>query len=226
VPGPAPTDLPGFCSWSGGKDSALALHEAILAGARPRLLVTMMTADGARSRSHGLHRSVLRAQADAIGVPIRFGAASWSGYEPAFAGLVGEAVAAGAATGVFGDIDIEGHREWVERVCARAGAEARLPLWRRERRRVVERLLEAGFEAVIVAVRDGALPESLLGRRLDRATLAEIEAAGVDLAGEQGEYHSLVVDGPIFDRPVAVDPGGRSLRDGVWFLDVTAADPG
>src|SRR6476469_3652737 len=72
---------PVFCSWSGGKDSALALHEAQRAGAEPRLLVSMMIESGERSRSHGLSREVLAAQAEAVGLPIEFGAASWSGYE-------------------------------------------------------------------------------------------------------------------------------------------------
>ncbi len=210
-----------FCSWSGGKDSALALHEAKAAGALPRLLVTMMTESGDRSRSHGLRRSVLQAQADAMGMPIRFGAASWPHYERGFTGLVEEAHEQGATTGVFGDIDIEDHREWVDRVCRQAGASACLPLWGRDRSRVVEHLLDAGFKAVIVAVRDGVLPETLLGRAIDEAVLEEIESAGADPAGEHGEYHSLVVDGPIFERPVDVVLGEASLRDGVWFLDVS-----
>lgn len=209
-----------FCSWSGGKDCALALHEAIVAGARPSLLLTMMTEAGARSRSHGLRRALLEAQAEAIGLPIRFGSASWSGYEAAFLALVRDAVAAGAATGIFGDIDTEEHREWVRAVCARAGATPCLPLWRCERSVVMERLLDAGFRAVIVAVRDGVLPPELLGATIDQATLGELARHGVDVAGENGEYHSVVVDGPIFNRPVDLVLGPRSLRDGVWFADL------
>lgn len=215
--------IPVFCSWSGGKDSGLALHEAIGSGASPRLLVTMLTEDGTRSRSHGLHRSVLEAQADAIGLPIKFAAASWADYERAFTKLMTEAAAMGAVTGVFGDIDIEDHRRWVERVCGRAGASACLSLWQRDRARVVERLIEEGFKAVIVAVRDQVLPTSLLGRVIDEGVLSEIAAAGADPAGEQGEYHSLVVDGPMFDRPLDIKLRERSLRDGVWFLDVRAS---
>jgi uncharacterized protein (TIGR00290 family) len=209
-----------FCSWSGGKDCALALHEAILAGARPRSLITMMAEGGDRSRSHGLHRSLLEAQAEAVGLPIRFASAGWSDYEQGFTSLVMEATAGDVTTGIFGDIDIEDHRGWVERVCGQVGVEARLPLWQWDRRRVVERILGTGFEAMIVAVREGVLPESLLGRVIDADVLAEIEAAGADLAGEQGEYHSVVVDGPLFERPLAVTTGGRSLRDGVWFTDL------
>ncbi len=137
-------------------------------------------------------------------------------------GAGGGAGEEGATTGIFGDIDIEGHREWVERVCGQGGASACLPLWQRDRARVMEQLLEAGFKAVIVAVRDQVLPASLLGRVIDEAVLDEIAEAGADLAGEVGEYHSLVVDGPIFERPLDVALGERSLRDGVWFVDVRA----
>src|SRR5262249_9673109 len=85
--------LPVFCSWSGGKDSALALHRAVAAGAEPRFLVSMLTEGGERSRSHGLRRELLQAQAEAVGVPIRFGAATWSGYRDEFVRVVGEGVA-------------------------------------------------------------------------------------------------------------------------------------
>jgi uncharacterized protein (TIGR00290 family) len=209
-----------FCSWSAGKDCALALHEAVGAGARPALLVSMMCEDGQRSRSHGLHRSVLEAQAAAMGLPIRFGAASWAGYEAEFRRVVGEA---GVPVGVFGDIDLADHRAWVERVCGEVGVQAVLPLWERPRETVVDDLLAAGFRAVIVAVRDDRLPASLLGRVIDAEVVDELRAAGVDLAGEEGEYHSLVVDGPLFAQPLEVTFGQRVRRDGLWFLDVAVA---
>lgn len=213
-------DVPAFCSWSGGKDSALALHEAARAGAVPRLLVAMMTEAGERSRSHGLSRGVLEAQAAALGLPIAFGAASWDGYEEELGRVLAAGVAEhGTPVGIFGDIDIERHRLWVETVARRAGAEACLPLWQRDRRALMDDLLGAGFKAMIVAVRDGVLPPELLGRTIDAALVEEIERAGADAAGENGEYHSLVLDGPLFQRPLAVEPGERSLRDGVWFLD-------
>ena len=212
---------PVYCSWSGGKDSALALHEAIGAGAEPRFLVSMLTEEGERSRSHGLARGLLAAQAAAVGVPIRFGAATWRDYRDEFVRVVGEGTAAsGARVGIFGDIDGDEHREWEQGVCAAVGAEAALPLWHRDRRDLTDRLLGSGFEAVIVAVRDGVLPPSLLGRRLDADVLDQIVAAGADACGENGEFHTVVLDGPIFREPVGVEFKGRSLRDGVWFLDL------
>ncbi|HSC20158.1 MAG TPA: diphthine--ammonia ligase [Solirubrobacterales bacterium] len=213
--------VPVFCSWSGGKDSALALHEAVRAGAEPRFLVSMMIESGDRSRSHGLRRELIAAQADALGLPVRFGAASWNDYE----GELRRTIAAGVidqrvGAGVFGDIDIERHREWVERVALEAGAQAVLPLWHRDRRQLMDDLLAAGFKAVVVAVRDGVLSPDLLGRTIDAGLVEEIVAAGADAAGENGEYHSVVVDGPGFRYGLDLEIGERSLRDGVWFVDL------
>lgn len=210
-----------FCSWSGGKDSAFALHRAVATGAAPRFLVSMLTEGGERSRSHGLRRELLQAQADAIEVPICFGAATWSGYRDEFVRVVREGIAErGSRVGVFGDIDMDDHRDWEEGVCAELGVEVSLPLWQRDRRGVIDELLAVGFEAVIVAVRDGVLPAEMLGRSLDADLVAEIESAGADACGEAGEYHSVVVDGPLFKRRLELQPGARVLRDGVHFLDL------
>jgi len=213
--------IPAYCSWSGGKDSALALHHALRRGAEPGLLVTMLTEGGERSRSHGLRRELLEAQAAALGVPIAFAATTWTGYEEALRAQLAEAARRGLRTGIFGDIDIERHRAWVESVAASVGTKAWLPLWQRSREALMRELLDLGFRAVIVAVRDGVLPPSLLGKTIDEEMLGRFASAGVDLAGENGEFHTFVVDGPPFSRPVEVDVGEESLRDGVWFVDLS-----
>src|SRR3954465_7019849 len=100
------------CSWSGGKDSCLALYRALRGGRPLSCLVTMFTEDGERSRSHGLPKGVLEAQAASLGVPLLSAAASWDSYEAAFVELLRQAKASGAEAAVFGDIDIPGHREW------------------------------------------------------------------------------------------------------------------
>jgi diphthamide synthase (EF-2-diphthine--ammonia ligase) len=117
---------PIVCSWSGGKDSCLVLWRAVQAGASVRCLATMFTEDGQRSRSHGLSRAVMEAQAAAIGVPLLSRAATWEAYEPAFVDLLCEAKEAGATTAIFGDIDIPRHRQWEERL-RQAGLTAWLP---------------------------------------------------------------------------------------------------
>jgi uncharacterized protein (TIGR00290 family) len=208
---------PFVCSWSGGKYSALALHRALDAGGEPVALLTMLTESGDRSRSHGLRLELLEAQAAALGIPLATRAASWHAYEEAFVAALGEI---GAPAAVFGDIDVERNRAWVEQACARAGIEAHEPLWGAARRDLLDELLGLGFEAVVVAVRGGVLPRALLGRRLDQPLVAELEAHGVDASGELGEYHTAVLDGPRFVRRVETGAGKTVLRDGVWFLDV------
>ncbi len=198
----------------------MALHHALRQGAEPGLLVTMLTEGGERSRSHGLHRVLLEAQAAALGVPISFAAATWAGYEEALRQELIGAAHRGLRTGIFGDIDIERHRDWVESIASSAGTRAHLPLWQRSRDSLMRELLDLGFRAVIVAVRDRVLPPSLLGETIDASMLHRFEAAGVDLAGENGEFHTFLTDGPIFSHPVAFAVGERSLRDGVWFVDL------
>jgi diphthine-ammonia ligase len=208
------------CSWSGGKDSCLALHRELAAGGRLACLATMFTEDGQRSRSHGLSRAVLEAQAAAIGVPLLTAAATWDDYEGAFVDLLREAKGRGATAVVFGDIDIPRHREWEESVCRQAGLAALLPLWQEERLTLLKEWWAAGFEARIVVAREGLVDRRYLGRILDRPLAEELAAAGVDPCGENGEFHTLVTAGPLFRRPLAVELRGHVLRSGCWFQDV------
>jgi uncharacterized protein (TIGR00290 family) len=209
------------CSWSGGKDSCLALWQALRAGATVDCLLTMFTEDGERSRSHGLSRAVLQEQAAAMGVPLLSRSAAWEDYEAALIDLLREAAARGVTTAVFGDIDIPRHREWEESVCRQAELAAHLPLWQQDRLEILDQWWAAGFEARIVVARDGLVDRHrYLGRVLDRETAAELAAAGVDACGENGEFHTLVTAGPLFRQPLGIAMGQQVLRSGCWFQDV------
>lgn len=208
-----------YCSWSGGKDCAAALHETWRRDV-PAVLLTMLTEDGERSRSHGLHRDVLVRQADAMGVPIRFASSTWGDYAESLLALVRGAAADGFSTGVFGDLDVEGHREWQQRLAREAGTTPVLPLWKRDTTRHAQTIVEQGFRAMIVAVKDKMAPFDLLGRVMDEQVVAELRAAGIDPSGEYGEFHTVVVDGPLFQQPLHLERGEATLRSGMWFLDV------
>jgi uncharacterized protein (TIGR00290 family) len=190
-------------SWSGGKDCCLALHRARAAGHDIRHLLTVLDETGERSRSHGVPADVMRAQAEALGLPLLAPAASWSDYERVFVDALGQLREAGVRDVVFGDIDLAPHREWEEKVCARAGVAARLPLWGEDRRALAEEVLRLGFRAVVVSADDRWLPAGFCGRPYDRAFLADLPAS-VDPCGENGEFHTFVVDGPPFRAPVPV----------------------
>ena len=214
---------PFFCSWSGGKDSCLAMYHAMREGGRPRFLLTMLTEDNERSRSHGLPVTLIRKQALALGIPLVVRATSWDDYEVTFLSALREFKRQGVEAGVFGDIDIDAHREWVEQVCCSATIRPYQPLWKQARRRLLEELFETGFKATIVVVKEGTLDRRFLGKTLDADVVSEIEEMGIDSSGEQGEYHTVVTDGPIFSAPLHLDMKRQVLRDGYWFLEVSAA---
>lgn len=209
-----------FCSWSGGKDSCLALHRAARRGIRVSHLANMLIEDGSRSRSHGLRREVIEAQAAALGLPLVTAATSWAGYEEAFIGMLRGLWQQGVSAGVFGDIEGAPNRAWEEKVCAAAGMQAILPVWQEPRDLLLAELVDAGLEAIVVAANSRLLPPEILGRRLDRTLADELVALGVDACGENGEYHTVVVNGPLFSAPVRLQAGERVLRDGYWFLDL------
>jgi len=213
------------CSWSGGKDSCLALWRTIRARAQLDCLLTMFTEDGERSRSHGLSRAVLEAQATAIGVPLLSRSASWDDYETAMVDLLCEAASCGVTAVVFGDIDIPRHRAWEEKVCQQAGIDAVLPLWQQDRLAILDEWWSAGFEARIVVARDGVVERRYLGRVLDRRAAAELVQAGVDACGENGEFHTMVTAGPLFREPIPIVFGEQILRSGCWFQDLAIDEP-
>lgn len=210
-----------FCSWSGGKDSCLALYHAIQHGGAPKALFTMMAEHGRRSRSHGMARDVVAYQAASLNIPQVMRSAAWETYESVFLETLREFKADGMECGVFGDIDLAGHLEWVERVCRSAGVDPYEPLWQRDRKGLLQEFLDLGFKSVIISIKDGVLSRDFLGRVLDTQVIAEMEKAGIDASGEEGEYHTVVIDGPIFDFPLSLEQKERVPHNGYCFLDVS-----
>ena len=207
-------------SWSGGKDSALALNRAWKALGAPAALLTMMIEDGSRSRSHGLRPEVLDLQGAMMGAPVIRHSTSWGDYERQFTGQALRFAEQGVQAIVFGDIDLQDHRDWCVRVCASAGLEAIHPLWHEPRDALFSEFLQSGFAATLIAAKDGTLSKSALGMELQyRATRDAIIDSGSDLSGENGEYHTLVTAMPQFREPLTPTYGSPILRDGYWFID-------
>jgi len=209
-----------FCSWSGGKDSCLALEHARRAGYDVAILLNMLAEDGHYSRSHGLRRSMLKAQADALSTEILFGQATWDDYEKVFLARLALLKSRGFTAGIFGDIDLEDHREWVERVCGTVGFEAVLPLWNKDRNILLKEFMSSGYQATVVSIRENALGREWLGRNLDRNAVEAFRSAGIDLSGENGEYHTFVYDGPIFKKPVLFRTGETRAIQGYAFVEL------
>jgi len=211
---------PFFCSWSGGKDSCLALYHAISQGGRPQCLLTMLDETAERSRSHGLPKDLVIRQAERLGLPVVFRSATWDEYENQFIDALHEMKDRKIDTGVFGDIDVEAHLQWVRRVCDTAEGTAYHPLWQRNRKELLDEFITLGFEAMIVVLKGSQLNERFLGKTIDESTVAELEKAGIDPSGELGEYHTVVTDGPIFSSKVPLTQKGQITHNGYKFLEL------
>lgn len=190
-----------FCSWSGGKDSCLALYRALQADFDVRYLLTMFDDEANRSRSHALSQELIEAQADALNIQLVTAQTSWQNYEKVFIENLQKFSSEQITHGIFGDIDLEPHREWEEKVCSSANIEAVLPLWLENRRKLVDEFLLEGFKAVVVCVNEKYLDASFCGRIFDEKFIADLPE-NVDACGENGEFHTFVSDGKIFKEPV------------------------
>lgn len=209
-----------FLSFSGGKDSHLSLWKAKAAGFDVVALLSMVQEDGVRSSSHRIPVDILRRQSEALGIPIILSPTSWETYEERFCARLVEFQKQGVTFGIFGDIDLPEHREWVERVCAQCGVTPFLPLWGQAHEEVAYEVIRVGFEAYVTVVRDGVLPVTFLGRRFDRTLFEELVRLGVDPCGEKGEFHTLVVSGPLYRAPIAYRFGNVAFDGRCHYLEV------
>lgn len=214
-------DIPFVASWSGGKDSAMAYYRALQAGGIPQRLWTMFEEDKERSKSHALPFAVVEAQAEKLGVPLMIRGASWSSYEAQFLDAMQACKKLDIDHAVFGDIDLEDHLQWVQKTCAKVDMKAVHPLWLEPRRSLLEEFVAAGFEAYIVVVNTKMMPAHFIGRKFTIELMDELDALGIDSCGESGEFHTVVVDGPIFTERVPVVFSRQHERDSYVFLDVT-----
>lgn len=207
-------------SWSGGKDSALAYYRAMRNGGVPDRLLTMFEEDEEHSKSHALPIEIIQAQADSLEVPLMIRGASWNSYEGQFLDAMKECVEAEIPNGVFGDIDLADHLAWVQTTCAKVGMKAIHPLWMEPRRKLLEEFVNEGFEAYIIVVNTKMMPAEFIGRKFTIPLMDELEALGIDSCGESGEFHTVVVDGPIFKERIPLSLNGQYERDGYVFMNV------
>ena len=221
---------PTVVSWSGGKDSMLALAAALADDTLAvRALVTTVTSQYDRISMHGVRRALLRAQAAALGlplveVPIAPGCSN-DDYEQAMRDALRPLAAEGVTGVVCGDLFLEDVRAYRDRLFASVRLAGVYPIWGRDTRALAGEFVDAGYRAVLVCVDPRQIAPSLCGRDYDRALLAELPA-GADPCGENGEFHTFVHAGPIFRAPVPVRRGEVVERDGFVFADLLpAAEP-
>ena len=151
-------------SWSGGKDGFFALCQSRKKGAVPAALLTMLKDDQEMTSAHGLHRSVLMAQAECLGLPIVFGSAGFGEYEHGLKQAISKAVAeVGADSMIFGDIDLDAHRDWYDAIL-HDFIRTHYPLWHYDRKQLLKDMFSAGVEAMIVSVKNDSLDQRFLGK--------------------------------------------------------------
>jgi uncharacterized protein (TIGR00290 family) len=217
-------------SWSGGKDSALALRalrEEL--ATEPVALVTTFTADYDRVSIHGVRRELVEAQAAAVGlplveVPIPAGCSN-DVYEARFAAALDAPPLAEVPAVAFADLFLADIREYREAWFERLGRTTVFPIWGRDTAALAREFVEAGFEAVLVCVDPRRLDPSFAGRAFDAALLADLPV-DVDPCGENGEFHTFVHAGPIFARPIPIEIGEINRREGFVFCDLRPAQGG
>jgi uncharacterized protein (TIGR00290 family) len=166
-----------------------------------RSLLVMFEETGERSRSHALPLELIRKQAAAMDLEVRVRNASWATYEDEFVAALKQYRAEGFTSAVFGDIDLQPHRDWEERVCALADIKPVLPLWLEKRDALSREVLAEGFKAVVVCTDARYLGPEFCGRTYDAQFIADLPA-NVDACGENGEFHTFVYDGPNFSHSV------------------------
>jgi diphthine-ammonia ligase len=206
-----------LCSWSGGKDSCFALLQAIQQGYTPKVLLNVLNEEGKISRSHGIPAAILQMQAAAAELPVHLISSSWQEYESHFTNALVELKDQYQLNlAVFGDIDLQEHRDWEEKVCAHAGLTAVLPLWKQDRKHLVMQMIEAGIEAIIVSCNE-TMGERFIGKPITTYLVQELEAMGIDPCGENGEYHTLVLDCPLFTGRINVAVMQKLKHANYWF---------
>ena len=209
-----------FVSWSGGKETSLSCYKVMQnQDVKVAYLLNMTSEDGKYSRSHGIGSDLLRAQSEAIEIPIVQRKTSWKTYEEEFKRAVSDLKKDGIEAGVFGDIDIQEHRDWVERLCREIGIKPLFPLWKEKTEELLKEFIQTGFKAIIVSTNPDLLGKEWLGREINGEFIEGLKTLGdIDLCGEKGEYHTFVYDGPIFRKPVKFIVGEKIFRDKHWFL--------
>lgn len=212
-------------TWSGGKDSAMALYQLKKnVGYEIVALLTTLTEDYDRVSMHGVRRELLEAQAASLGLPLEkvfiSRQSSNEDYKSGMRVVLERYKAEGVSSVAFGDIFLEELKRYREDNLAKIGMKGIFPLWKRKTSDLARDFIHAGFRAVITCVDSEVLDKRFAGRELDQAFLSELPS-GIDPCGENGEFHSFVYDGPVFENAIRHARGEMVLRDQrFWYLDL------
>jgi uncharacterized protein (TIGR00290 family) len=208
-------------SWSGGKDSAMALSEALKSGNyEVAALLTTVTREYDRISMHGVRRALLKQQAESLGLKLEevfiTKDASNAEYESSMGKVLSKYKELGVSSVVFGDIFLEDLRKYREEKLGQINMHAIFPIWKMETNELARRFMGAGFKAVTTCVDTNVLGKEFVGREFNEDFLSELPGV-VNPCGENGEFHSFVYDGPVFKKPIAFSLGEKVLRDNRFY---------
>ncbi|MBU4345822.1 MAG: diphthine--ammonia ligase [Candidatus Omnitrophica bacterium] len=216
-------NLAAISSWSGGKDSCLACFKAIKQGYKIKYLLNFISKKFQRCCFHGTEARLMKLQAELMGIPLiqKEVTDDMQEYEKEFKAAVSQIKDIEAM--VFGDIYLEEHKNWVERVCKDLNITPIEPLWNTSASNLLEEFIDLGFKAVVVSCQADKFDRNFVGRDVNKNLLAELQSKNICPCGENGEFHTLVVDGPIFKRKIEILESEPVLKEGFWkywFLDI------
>lgn len=213
-------------AWSGGKDSAMALHKIQQEGCYEiAALLTTVTEDYDRISMHGVRRVLLEQQAESLGIPLEIVYLTKNSSNEEYDSRMRETLLqyknkADVSSVCFGDIFLEDIREYRENNLSKAGMDGIFPLWKRNTTELAHEFMKKGFKSIITCIDSNAIDKKFAGRKFDEDFLNELPEK-VDPCGENGEFHSFVYDGPIFQKPIAVETGEIVLRhERFYFCDL------
>lgn len=217
------SDLVAISSWSGGKDSCLACYKAMKQGYRVKYLLNFISKEFKRCCFHGLEGNLIKLQAELIGIPLiqKEVTADMQEYEKEFKAAVLEIKDIEAM--VFGDIYLDEHKKWVERVCHDLDIMPIEPLWDDSPTSIIEEFIDLGFKAIVVSCQADKFGKDFVGREVSKDLVSEFKSRNICPCGENGEFHTLVVDGPLFKRGIQIVEAKPVLKEGFWkywFLDI------
>ncbi len=207
--------------WSGGKDSTLAYYKAIKEGHQIVSLVNLLHDGGTHSLSHGVSKEIVNIQAKSVGLPLVQREMARKAYREQFISLMRNFKKINEIEGiVFGDIYLEVHKEWIKDVCSEIEVEAIMPLWGANTEKLAREFIDSGFESIIVAANNKFIGPEFLGRKFDHTLIDELIKIGIDPCGEEGEFHTFVYNGPIFNKMFDFSIIQKRFSGNHWFLDL------
>ena len=203
-------------SWSGGKDSCLALYKALKDGYEVKRLINFISRDLNRCCFHGVTADIIKLQGELLGIPVLQHKVTddMENYEREF--KEGVKVVPGIDSMIFGDIYLQEHLDWIVRVCKDMNISPVEPLWGLEAETIAREFIELGFKTIIISAKADIIGKEFVGKEFDEKMIEELKKKGVCPCGENGEFHTLVIDGPLFKRPIKIKKGEVVLKKGFW----------